>query len=69
MEVGVIIAAKEDYICRGVTEFHTQCGIVWMKLKTVGCKPLYVCGYDKPSEGDSISLNQFEDWEWQMHIF
>ena len=52
----MIIAAKDDYICSGVTELHTQCEIAWMKLKIVGCKPLYVCGYYKPSEGDSSSL-------------
>ena len=52
----MIIAAKEDYICSGVTELHTQCEIAWMKQKIVGCKPLYVCGYYKPSEGDSSSL-------------
>ena len=44
-----------------VTELHTQCEIAWMKLEIAGCKPLYICGYYKPSEGDSSSLDQFEE--------
>ena len=47
---GVIIAAKEDYICREVTELHTQCEIAWMKLEIVGYKPLFIYGYYKPSK-------------------
>ena len=58
---GVIIAAKDDYICSEVAELHTKCEIAWMHLEIAGCKPLYICGYYKPSEGDSISLEQFEE--------
>ena len=58
---GVIIAAKDDYICNEVAELHTKCEIAWMRLEIAGCKPLYICGYYKPSEGDSISLEQFEE--------
>ena len=58
---GVIIAAKDDYICSEVTELHTQCEIAWMRLEIAGCRPLYICGYYKPSEGDSSSLEQFEE--------
>ena len=58
---GVIIAAKNDYICTEVTEIHSQCETAWMKLEIAGCKPLYMCGYYKPSEGDSSSLGQFEE--------
>ena len=57
---GVIIAAQDDYICSEVTELHTQCEIAWMKMEIDGCKPLYICGYYKPNEGDSGSLEQFE---------
>ena len=57
----VIIAAKYDYICSEVAELHTKCEIAWMPLEIAGCKPLYICGYYKPSEGDSISLEQFEE--------
>ena len=57
----VIIAAKDDYICSKVAELHTKCKIAWMRLEIAGCKPLYICGYYKPSEGDSISLGQFEE--------
>ena len=58
---GVIIAAKDDYICGEVTELHTQCESAWMKMEIAGCKPLYICGYQKPNEGDSGSLEQFEE--------
>ena len=58
---GVIRAAKEDCICSEVAELHTKCCIAWMRLEIAGCKPLYICGYYKPSEGDSISLEQFEE--------
>ena len=58
---GVIIAAKDDYICSEVTELHTQSEIAWMKMEIAGCKPLYICGYYKPSEWDSDSLEQFKD--------
>ena len=58
---GVIIAAQDDYICSEVTELHTQCEIAWMKMEIAGCKPLYICGYYKPNEGDSGSLEQFEE--------
>ena len=58
---GVIIAAKDDYICSEVAELHTKCEIAWMRLEIVGCKPIYICGYYKPSEGDSISHEQFEE--------
>ena len=58
---GVIIAAKDDFICSEVTELHNQCEIAWMKLEIAGCKPLYICGYYKPNKGDSGSLEQFEE--------
>ncbi|MCG7878228.1 MAG: endonuclease/exonuclease/phosphatase family protein, partial [Candidatus Thiodiazotropha endolucinida] len=58
---GVIIAAKDDFICSEVPELQTQCEIAWMKIEIVGCKPLYVCGYYKPQEGDAVSLNGFEE--------
>ena len=58
---GVIIAAKDDYICSEVAELHTKCETAWMRLEIAGCKPLYICGYYKPSEGDNISLKQFEE--------
>ena len=30
---GVIIAAKDDYICSEVTELYTHCEIAWMRLE------------------------------------
>ena len=58
---GVVIAAKDEYICSEVAELYTKCEITWVRLEIAGCKPLYICGYYKPSEGDSISLEQFEE--------
>ena len=58
---GLIIAAKDDYICSEVTELHTQCEIAWMKMEIAGCKPLYICGHYEPNEEDSGSLEQFEE--------
>ena len=58
---GVIIAAKDDFICSEVTELQTQCEIAWMKMEIAGCKPLYICSYYKPQEGDDDSLDQFKE--------
>ena len=58
---GVIIAATDDYICSEVTELHTQFEIAWMRLEVAGRRPLYLCGYYKPSEGDSSRLEQLEE--------
>ena len=44
-----------------MTELYAQCEIAWMKLEIAGCKPLYICGYYKPSERDSSSIGQFEE--------
>ena len=46
---GVIIAAKDDYICSEVAELHKKCKIAWMRLEIAGWKPLYICGHYKPS--------------------
>ena len=62
---GVIIAAKDDYICSEVIELRE---IAWMRLEIAGYSPLYICGYYKPSEGDIISLEQFEEFPRRLGI-
>ena len=42
---GIVIAAKDEFICSEVTELHTQCEIPWMKMEIAGCKPLHICEY------------------------
>ena len=58
--MGVIIAAKNDFVSSEVPELQTECEIAWIKNEVAGCRPLYICGYYKPNEGDSNSLDQFE---------
>ena len=58
--IGVIIAAKNDFVFSEVPELQTECEIAWIKMEVAGCRPLYICGYYKPHEGDSNSLDQFE---------
>ena len=55
-EMGVIIAAKNDFVCAEVTELQTECEITWMKMGVAGCKTLYICIYYKPHKEDSNSF-------------
>ena len=57
---GVFIAVSNDYICTRVPELETNCEIIWVKFNIVGCKTLYICAYYNPSEGDEVSLSNFD---------
>lgn len=57
---GVFIAASDDYICSREPELETNCEIIWGKMDIVGCKALYICAYFNPSEGNEISLSNFD---------
>ena len=39
-----------------------------MKMDIADCKPLYICGYYKPNEGDSDSLEQFEEYLRRLEV-
>ena len=56
---GVFIMVKGDIIVSEQKEYTTDCEIIWLKLKLVGTKPLFIAAYYRPKEEDSYSADEF----------
>ena len=57
---GVLIAVSNDFISTPVPELETECEMKWIKIDLVGAKSLYVCGYYRPDEHDTDSIDKLE---------
>ena len=52
---GVLIAAKDDYICSEVTELHIQCEIAWITWRLLVANHSIVVVITSPTKGTAVA--------------
>ena len=55
---GVLLLVKDNIICSEQPQLSTDCEILWVKVETVGQKPLYIACYYRPKESDRQSIEE-----------
>ena len=58
---GVFIAVKDHIMSSQITDFDTDCEILWVKISIASCKSLYLASYYRPNATDHDSLTKLEE--------
>ena len=57
---GVFIAVRDCIMSSQITDFDTDCEILWVKINIASCKSLYLASYYHPNANDYDSLTKLE---------
>ena len=58
---GVFVAVRDIMLSTQISDFQTDCEIVWAKISLAGSKNLYVASYYRPHSDDQYSLDQLAE--------